>query len=91
MRPSYLDKVSGFLELCDVLGVFAGSDLNVASLQVESDLELEVLHDGLEDFHPVLLERGISVSRHGDFPHLAAVSKLLPFDWRKCGLGLTGK
>ena len=90
MRHSYLDKVCGFLKLCDVLCVFTGSDLNVPSLQVESDLQLQVFHDGLEDLHPVLLERRISVSRYGDFPHFTAVSELLSFDGGKRGLGLEG-
>ena len=88
MTNSYLDKVCGFLKLCDVLGVLTGPDLDIASLQVESDLELEMLHDGLEDFHPVLLQRGISVSWHGDLPHLTAVRKLFSFDGGKRRLGL---
>ena len=84
----YLDKVCSFLEQCDVLCVFASSNLDIPSLQVESDLQLEVLHDGLEDLHPVLLQRGVSVSRHRDFPHLTAVRQLLSFDGGKRRLGL---
>ena len=87
----YLHKVGGFLEQSDVLRVLAGPHLNVPSLEVEPDLELEVLHHGLEYLHPVLLEWRVSVSRHRDLPHLAPVSKLLPFDWRKCSFSLREK
>ena len=74
--------------MSDILRILARPDLHIPGLQVEPDLQLEVLHHGLEDLHPVLLEGGIPVPGYWNLPHLTAVSELLSLDGRECGLSL---
>lgn len=71
-----LDEVCRLLQMADVLGVLAGPDLNVPGPQVEPDLQVKVLHHGTEDLHPVVLEGGVTVGGHRNFPHLACLRLL---------------
>jgi hypothetical protein len=71
-----LQEIGRALQRRDVLRLRACSHLDVARVRVHADLQLEVLHDRRHQLRPVLLERRVPVTRHGDLAHLIQATLL---------------
>merc|ERR1719192_2020462 len=80
------NKVCSLLQGGRVLRVLASPHLHVPGFQVEPNLKFQMLHNWLEDLHPVLFQRSVTVAWNWDLSHLRAISQFFLLNGWEGGL-----